>query len=54
MSLYFKLLWPFCSTEQNGLSNFGRGSPKEYSCIFFFKIHPLVKAEKLFKDFFYF
>ena len=22
----------FCSTEQNGLSNFGRGFPKEHSC----------------------
>ena len=22
----------FCSAEQNGLSNFGRGLPKEHSC----------------------
>ena len=29
---YFKLWRPSCSTEGNGLSNFGRGSPKESSC----------------------
>ena len=29
---YFKLLWPFCSTEQNHFSIFGKGSPKKHSC----------------------
>ena len=29
----FKPLKPFCSREQNGLRHFGRGSPKEHSCI---------------------
>ena len=27
----FLLWWPSCSMEQNGLSNFGRQSPKEHS-----------------------
>ena len=29
---YFQFWWPFCSTEQNRLSNFGRGLIKEQSC----------------------
>ena len=32
---YSKPWRPSCSTEQNGLSNFGGQSPKEHSCIFF-------------------
>ena len=30
--LFLQLWRPACSTERNGLSNFGRGSPKEHSC----------------------
>ena len=30
--LFLQLWLPSCSTEQNGLSNFGKGSPKEHSC----------------------
>ena len=30
--LFLQLWRPSCSTERNGLSNFGRGSPKEHSC----------------------
>ena len=30
--LFLQLWQPSCSTERNGLSNFGRGSPKEHSC----------------------
>ena len=30
---FYCLLWrPSCSAEQDGLSNFGRGSPKEHFC----------------------
>ena len=29
---FFLLWWPFCSAEQNHLSNFGRGSSKEHFC----------------------
>ena len=38
--------------EQNSLSNFGRGSPKEHwaECNYF-KIHPLVQEKKSFKGF---
>ena len=39
--------------ELNGLSNFGRGSPKEPSCKNYFKIDALVKEEKSFKGFFF-
>ena len=37
--------------ERNGLSSFGRQSPKEHSCIIFFKIDALVKEAKLFIGF---
>ena len=37
--------------ERNGLSNFGGQSPKEHSCIIFFKIDALVKKAKSFKGF---
>ena len=37
--------------EGNGLSNFGRGSPKEPSCKIISKIDALVKEEKSFKGF---
>ena len=30
--LFLQLRRTSCSTERNGLSNFGRGSPKVYSC----------------------
>ena len=31
MAFYFKLLWPFCLSEQNRFSYFGKGSPKQHS-----------------------
>ena len=33
------------------MSNFGRQSPKEHSCIIFFKIDALVKEEKSIEGF---
>ena len=48
---YLKPWCPFYSTERNGLSNFGGQSPKEHSCIFFFKIDALVKEKKSFEGF---
>ena len=40
--------------KRNGLSNFGKGSPKEHTCVIIFKIHPLVKEKKFFKGFSFF
>ena len=37
--------------KEQGLSNFGGQSPKEHSCIIFFKIDALVKEEKSFEGF---
>ena len=37
--------------ERNGLSNFCRQSPKEHSCMNYFKIHALAKEEKSFEGF---
>ena len=52
---YFCLLRQFYSSEWNGLSNFGRGSPKEYSCIIILKsIHGLRQRNHLKLFFFYF
>ena len=37
--------------RRNGLSNFGGQSPKEHTCIIFFKIDALVKEEKSIEGF---